>query len=470
MGKVKKVTKKVKKKVKAKDAGAGNGKDAKDQAAEKEPAEKEKKPFSTVEVFSKPGAMSPLFEGFRNQEISGEILRPRLMTESVEHGRGRGIIRNFSFRKFKEEPRAVLFMVMPRGVGGGSFEPTDRLLKPGEQIQVTYTMEMEGADRPIYFMAKGFFLRKSFYSAENPQNADKPWVGSRDDANEKLPKNLVVAGDDIIELRIDNVTCFPNGPGSMRRDVLDRYLSQAKLYVLPGGAVWNQKSTQGNFFDCIRDPLDKFIEKEGVKVIERVKLDEFGNLGEISVHIEEQLLSNVEHDIIRPSVVKKPNDFLREINSNLGFLLRFKMTEEIKEAVMRTFPQKAGKEEDVFLPLFLQRVREAKERYRLIFRILPRDLIEERSRKSMNRGLKFMPPYALHQGAENHNTYSKMLIAISKRFREDEKPEDEKVKSEKLQASVQKRIAEQQHKFVDEKVKGAFKGRQEAKKRKEEGG
>ena len=470
MGKVKKVTKKVKKKVKKKDAGAGNGKDAKGQEAEKKPAEKEKKPFSTVEVFSKPGAMSPLFEGFRSQEISGEILRPRLMTESVEHGRGRGIIRNFSFRKFKEEPRAVLFMVMPRGVGGGSFEPTDRLLKPGEQIQITYTMEMEGADRPIYFMAKGFFLRKSFYSAENPQNADKPWVGSRDEANEKLPKNLVVAGDDIIELRIDNVTCFPSGPGSMRRDVLDRYLSQAKLYILPGGAVWNQKSTQGNFFDCIRDPLDKFLEKEGVKVIERVTLDEFGNLGEISVHINEQLLSNVEHDIIRPSVIKKPNDFLREINSNLGFLLHFKMGEEIKEAVMRTFPQKAGKEEDVFLPLFLQRVREAKERYRLIFRIFPRDLVEERSRKSMNRGLKFMPPYALHQGAENHNTYSKMLIAISKRFREDEKPEDEKVKSEKLQASVQKRIAEQQHKFVDEKVKGAFKGRQEAKKRKEEGG
>ena len=88
----------------------------------------------------------------------------------------------------------------------------------------------------------------------------------------------------------------------------------------------------------------------------------------------------------------------------------------------------------------------------------------------MQRGLKFMPPYALHQGPENHNTYSKMLIAISQRSREDEKPEEEKLKSEKLQASVQKRIADQQHKFVDDKLKSAFQNRVSAKKRKEEGG
>ena len=80
-----------------------------------------------------------------------------------------------------------------------------------------------------------------------------------------------------------------------------------------------------------------------------------------------------------------------------------------------------------------------------------------------------MPPYALHQGAENHNTYSKLLIAMSQRFREDEKPEDEKLKSEKLVASVQKRMADQKHKFVDEKMKSAFQDRVAAKKRKDEG-
>jgi len=471
MGKVKKAEKAGKKKVKKIKAKGDEAKAAKDGKAQKAaPEQKEKKPFSTVEVFSKPAIMATLFEGFKAGEISAEIVRPRLMTESVEHGRGRGIIRNFTFRKFKEQPRAVFFMTTPKGVAGGSFEPTDRLLNPGEQVQLNYTMEVEGADRPIYFMGKGYFLRHSFYVSEDPQNPNKPWVGSHEVATETLPKNLVVAGEDIIELRIDSVTSFPHGPGSLRRDVLDCYLSQTQLYVIPGGGAWNHKSAQGNFFDSIKDPLEKYITKEGVKLIEQVTLDEFGNLGDVSVMIKERLLGDVDHEIARPAVVKNPNDYLREINIHLGFLLYFKMTDEVKEVVMRTFPKKAGKEEDVFLPLLLERVTDAKKQYRVVFRVFPRDLVEERSSKSMERGLKFMPPYALHPGAENHNTYSKLHIAMSQRFREDEKPEEEKLKSEKLQASVQKRISEQKSKFVDEKVKAAFQKRVAAKKRKEEGG
>jgi hypothetical protein len=46
----------------------------------------------------------------------------------------------------------------------------------------------------------------------------------------------------------------------------------------------------------------------------------------------------------------------------------------------------------------------------------------------------------------------------------------EKLKSEKLVASVQNRIAEQQHKFTDDKIKSAFQDRVAAKKRKEDGG
>ena len=84
-------------------------------------------------------------------------------------------------------------------------------------------------------------------------------------------------------------------------------------------------------------------------------------------------------------------------------------------------------------------------------------------------GVEFTPPYALYPGAENHDTYSKLLIALSQHFREDEKPEEDKLKSEKLVASVQERMAEQKHKFVDEKVKSAFQNRVAAKKRKEEG-
>ena len=88
----------------------------------------------------------------------------------------------------------------------------------------------------------------------------------------------------------------------------------------------------------------------------------------------------------------------------------------------------------------------------------------------MERGLKFQPPYALHQGSENQVTFSKLLILINQRFREDEKPDEEKLKSAKLQASVEKRISEQKWKFTDDKVASAFKERAVAKKRRDEGG
>ncbi len=430
---------------------------------------KEPPRFSSVEVFTKPGQMQPLFAGFREGEVACDIIRPRMLTESVEHGRGRGLIRNFSFRKFKEQPRAIFFITFPKGTAGGSFEPTDRLLKPGEQLQITYTVEVEGADKPVFFMGKAYFLRKSYFVAENPANPGKPWAGPREEAEEKLPHDVFVGGEEIIEVRVDTVTSMPNGPGSMRRDILDRYLSQAQLYCIPGGGGWAQRSTQGNFFKTIRDPLDKLIAKEGVKLIERVTLDEFGNLGDVTIMVKEQLLGGIEHDKLRTMMIKKPNDHLREINSVVGFLLYFKMTEEIKESVMRTFAKKVGKEEEVYLPLMLERVADSKEQYRVTFRVFPRDLVEERSRNSMERGLQFMPPYTLHPGSENQNTFSKLLIALSQRFREDEKPEDEKLKSEKLVASVQGRIAEQSHKFTDEKTKAAFQGRVSAKKRKDEG-
>ena len=59
-------------------------------------------------------------------------------------------------------------------------------------------------------------------------------------------------------------------------------------------------------------------------------------------------------------------------------------------------------------------------------------------------------------------------MALSQRFREDEKPDEEKLKSEKLQASVQARISEQSDKFTDDKIKSAFQDRVAAKKRQED--
>ena len=340
----------------------------------------------------------------------------------------------------------------------------------GEQVRLTYTTTVEGADRPIYFLAKGLFLRKAFLLPDNPQNPGKPWTGVREEAEKKFSKDILVGGEDIMELRIDVVSSFPGGPGRTGRDVLERYISDVDLFVIPTGPAWNQKSTQGNFFDTIRDPLEKYIEKENIKILERVTLDEFSNTGELAVLIKERLLADVEHDMMRPAIVKKPNDFLGEINSKLGFLLRFKVDPDIGEAILKTFPKKAGKADEIFLPLILDQVADSREQFRVAFTVFPRDLIQETSRKSMERGLKFMPPYALHQGSENQNTFSKLLIQLNQRFREDEKPDEEKLKSETLKASVDKRIAERKGAFKDEKLQSAFSERQSAKKRKDEGG
>ncbi len=455
MGKVKKKVVKKAKKAQAKEAKAAN----------EDKKKVTKKPFSGVEVYSKPGLMQQLFAGFREVEVAGDIIRPRMLIESAEHGRGRGIIRNFTFRKFKDQPKAVFFMSWPKGVAGGSFEPTDRLLKPGEPITLSYAVEVDGADKPVYFVGKAYFLRKSYYVEDNPTNPGQPWTGPREEAKEKLPQDVFVRGEDIIEIRVDSVTSMPNGRGRLPRDILERYLSKAKLYVIPGGGGWAQRSTQGHFFNNIREPLDKYLEKDGVKLIEKVTLDEFGNMGNVTMMVEGMLLSGVEHDKIRKVMLKKPNNHLREINTIVGFLLHFQMTDEIKDIAIRTLPDKAGKENDVFLPLMLEYVADSVEQYRVTFRVFPRDLVENRARNSMDRGLHFKPPNTLHPGSENQLIFSKLLIALSQRFREDEKPDEEKLKSEKLQASVQERISEQSHKFTDEKMKSAFQNRVAAKKR-----
>ena len=262
---------------------------------------------------------------------------------------------------------------------------------------------------------------------------------------------------------------LPGGPGRTGREVLERYLSGPKLMIIPGGGGWNQKSTQGNFFDGIRDPLDKYVERDDLKVIDNIVIEEFLNTGEIALIVKERLVEGVEHDIARPSVIKKPNENIGEINSKLGFLLSFGMDEGIAEALARVFPKKAGKEEDAYLPLWLERVEDAREQYRVTFRVFPRDLIEERGKNSMERGLKFMPPYALYQGSENQNAFSRLLILLNQRFREDEKPEEDKLKSERLKASIDKRIEERKGHHTDEKMKSAFSDRVSAKKRKEEG-
>ncbi|MEE2657069.1 MAG: hypothetical protein VX733_01115 [Candidatus Latescibacterota bacterium] len=455
-----KVVKKKKKKV----AASGDGADAKAPAKKKEAP----KPFSRPELFTKTKKIQTVIAPIREAAVTAEIVRPRMLTESVEHGRGQGLMRNFTFRKFKEAPKAVVYVNQPRSLGGGSFEPTDRLLTPGEQIRLSFTTTVEGSDGPIVFLAKGFFLRKSFLIPKNPNNDDKPWSGPREEAEKKFGKDLMVQGDDIIEIRVDSINSFPGGPAVTDRTVLDCYLREAKLYIIPGGGGWNQKSTQGSFFKGIRDPLDKYLEREDIKILDKITIHEWVNTGGLGIMVSGRLLADVDDEVVRPMVVKKPNDFIGEINSKLGFLLRFRIDQDIAESLARTFAKKAGKADEVYLPLILERVEDALEQFRVTFRVFPRDLVEDRNPKSMERGLQFMPPFALHQGSENQATFSKLLILLNQRFREDEKPEEEKLKSAGLQASVEARINERRGAFVDEKVKAAFQDRVSAKQRKDE--
>jgi hypothetical protein len=114
-------------------------------------------------LFSKPKDLQTVFNPIRESEVNAEIVRPRMQTESVEHGRGQGLLCHYSFRKLQEVPKAVVYMNQTRSKGGVAFEPTDRLMDPGEQMRLVFTTTVEGSDRPVYFLAKGFFLRKSFF-------------------------------------------------------------------------------------------------------------------------------------------------------------------------------------------------------------------------------------------------------------------------------------------------------------------
>ena len=65
---------------------------------------------SSGQVLNTAGKMKEYFSVFNHGNVSCELLRPRLQTESVSNGRGRSVVRNFTFRKFGERPRAVLFI------------------------------------------------------------------------------------------------------------------------------------------------------------------------------------------------------------------------------------------------------------------------------------------------------------------------------------------------------------------------
>ena len=423
--------------------------------------------ITSGQVLNTAGKMKEFFSIFKNGEVSCELLRPRLQTESVSNGRGRSIIRDFTFRKFGERPRAILFVSWPTGLGGGSFEPTDRLLSSGEPLQISYSAVGPNGGKPIYFLGKAYFLRRSFYVQKNPENPTKPWVGSREDAKKKLTNDIYVQGEDVAEVRVDTLTCMPNGPAFISSEIIERYCWKSKLFCIPGGGAWAQRSNQGAYFKSIQEPLEKYIEKDGRKIIEKIVIDQMSNLGSIQLILEESLLQGIEDDSLHGIVLDNPNDHLQTINAKVGFLLYFRINDKVSKSLTKLFEKKVGKEDEIYLPLFLDELRETRIGHRAKFRVFPRDLVVNRSSRSLDRGLSFMPPHNLHPGSQNQNTFSKLLIIVNQCYQEDEKPEEHKKKSDKLVSSVQNRISEQQNKFTDEKLRNAFRERVVSKKRKD---
>jgi len=278
-------------------------------------------------------------------------------------------------------------------------------------------------------------------------------------------------GEEVLQLRVDKITCFPNAPEAFTADQFDPYVFKPTLYCITGGGMWAKKVA--DYFEGIQDDIHKHLEdmekKEFLKKIDNVKRIDFG-VDSISMFTPGSLLAGIEYDKLMPSVFKKPNDNLMVLNSCIGFVLKFEIADEVKELLMRTFSQKAGKEVEVWLPLTLGTIQEAEgPKERVAFQIFPRDLVQETDprKRSKALGLKFMPPFTLHPNPEDHNTYRKLMVAIGQRLRDDSKPEDEKNKSASLQAAVAQRQLETKGQRVDENMRKAFQKRVETQKRKD---
>lgn len=441
----------------------------------KAPAKKAKKAINweRVQVFSKPEQLGALLKGLREQEAQCSVARIKLKAASLLAGRGTGSINTLQIMNFKSGPRPVLVVSRPKALPGGNFIPVDNPLEPGEKTEVSYSLPLAAAGgNELYFTAACTLLQEALFIRDS--KAGKHWVGSRELTEKKHGENGIRQGEECIQLRVDKLTCFPNAPEAFSAEDFAPYIFKPKLYCISGGGMWAKKVA--DYFEGIQDDIHKHLEdmesKEQLKAIENIQLIDFG-VDQINLFTPGSLLAGIEHDKMMPSHYKKPNDNLMELNSFIGFLLHFEISDEVKELLVRTFAQKAGKEIDIFLPLTLGNIQEADPpKERIAFQIFPRDLIQEMDPKKRRNGLglKFMPPFTLHPNAEDHNTYRKLLVAIGQRLREDQKPEEEKNKIASVQAQVSERREATKGKRVDENMKKAFSKRVEAKKRKEAAG
>lgn len=439
----------------------------KDKAPVKQASSKPK--FDRIQVLSKPDILNMLLKGLREESVTTQVSRLKLKAASLVSGRGEAQIHTYSMYKFKSGPKPVLVMSFPRSTKGGNFVPADNPLEPGEAIEFSYSLALpEADDNTLFFTAKAVYVQTALF-IPNPEDPSKPWVGSREATEKKYGENGLRQGEEALQVRIDQLTVFPNEPESYSGDQIAPYVFSPELHVLGGGGVWAKRGGNG-YFEGLPDTLEKYLEKiEQKKLISLVTLIDFG-VDEISMFVKEHPIAGIEHDFLTPSVLKKPNDNLQKINTACGFLLKFEVADEIKELLMRTFGQKVGKEAEVWLPLTLGQVTLAEPgKLRLLFQLFPRDLTQETnpSRRKKFPGIKFVPPFSLHPNAEDQNTYRKLMVAMAQRMKDDSRPEEEKNKLAGVQDSIRQRREETKGKYVDENLKKAFAQRREAKKREE---
>ena len=425
--------------------------------------------FNRTQVVSKPDILNMLLKGVRDEVVTTQVSRINLKARSLVSGRGEAQIHTYSMYKFKNGPKPVLVMSFPKSTKGGNFVPPTDPLEPGEPIEFSYSMALEEAEgNTLYFTAKAAYVQTALF-IPNTDDPSKPWVESRDATEKKYGENGLRQGEEALQVRIDQITVFPNEPEAYSGDQIAPYVFKPELHVFGGGGAWAKKGGNG-YFEGVPDILEKYIEKiEEKKVITPVTLIDFG-VDEISMFVNQHPLTGIDHDSLTPSVLKKPNDNLQKVNGACGFLLKFEIADEVKELMMRTYSQKIGKEVEIWLPLTLGQVKLAEPgKLRLLFQLFPRDLTQETnpSRRKKFPGIKFVPPFTLHPNAEDQNTYRKLMVAMGQRMKDDSRPDEEKNKLAGVQESIRARREETKGKYVDENLKKQFAARREAKKREE---
>ena len=162
-------------------------------------------------------------------------------------GRGEATIHTYSMYKFKSGPKPVLVMTVPRSTKGGNFVPADNPMEAGEAIEFSYSMALPEADgNTLFFTAKATYVQTALF-IPNLDDPSKPYVGSREATEKKYGEAGVKKGEEVLQVRVDQITVFPNPPESFTADQIAPYIFSPELHILGGGGVWAKRGGNGYF-------------------------------------------------------------------------------------------------------------------------------------------------------------------------------------------------------------------------------